>query len=384
MKTYNLTEEQFDSIQKALGRVQSLEETVRALQEQEKQLEAQFGRIPKRGVALPGRWAGANSDADDNEMKMGFAHWVRCVLTKKTYKDTPEFVTKALAEGSATTGGNLVPEIFIPELVRIIQLRALMRNLVRVFPMTTDTSNLPSLTTGMTVYWPSENQEITESDPAFGQVTLNAKTMAALTGASMELDEDSEIALASLLITLFGEAIADEEDRQILVGNTDPFVGLTHASSVNQVTMAGGKTSFADVDFNDILDLIDAVTSKAAIGSRFFMHRNILTILRKVRDLNHQYIWAPPAAPGEPGTIWGYPYTLSDQMPSMASDGVSTVFLGFGNPQYIFLGDRRTFTVAASDHIGFKTNTRFWKVTERIAVKVGIPAALARIRTAAA
>lgn len=382
-KLVTITQEQLDQVSEALGRVVSMQELLNTQQKMIEQLQADYGRIPKRGIPLPGqRWAGAQSDQDSDDIKRGFLHWLRCISSKKTFDDTPEWVTKSLKESSDTAGGHLVPEIFIPELVRIIEERAMMRSLVRVITMTTDTSNLPSLTSGMTVYWPGETNTITQGDPVFGKVTLNAKTMAALTSSSLELAEDSQLDLAGLLATLFGEAIADEEDRCILVGNNDPFYGLLHKSSVNQVTMGTSLTAFSNVSFGDIVDLIDSITSKASRGARFFLHKNILAILKKIRDLNHQYIWAQPAGT-TPGTIWGYPYTESDQMPNSGATGASTNFLAFGNPGYIFLGTRKQMTVDVSDHVGFKQNERFWKVTERIAVAVAVPAAFGRLRTAA-
>jgi len=378
-----ISQEQLDNISQALGRITSLADAYEKLEARHKALEAEFGKMP-RGVSLPGSiWAGAGSKQESEELKRGFLHWMRCVGSKgRVYEDTPDFVKRQLVEGTDADGGYLVPEIFIPELVRLIQERAMMRGLVRRIPMTTDTSNLPSLASGMTVYWPGEVQTITQSDPVFGKVTLNAKTMAALTSASIELTEDAQIELADLLVTLFAEAIADEEDRVILVGNANPFSGILYASGVAQVTMGTGLQDFAEVTFQDVADLIDSVTSKAQRGARFFMHRNITTILRKVRDLNHQYIWSPPTG-GLPPTIWGYPYTESDQMPSASATGASTNFLAFGNPNYVYLGDRKRMTVEVSDHVGFKQNERFWKVTERIAVTVAIGAAFGKLRTAA-
>lgn len=384
MQMVQISTQQLDLINKGLDKVMSLQDALDAMTKRYEALEEAFGKIPRRGL-LPGqRWAGSESDGDSEDLKRGFIHWLRCVGSKgRIYPDTPDYVKHSLTEGTDDQGGYTVPEIFIPELVRLIQERAMMRGLVRKIPMTTDTSNLPSLTTGMQVYWPGEVQTITQSDAVFGKVTLNAKTMAALTSASIELTEDAQIELADLLATLFAEAIADEEDRVILYGNNDPFLGLMFNTAVNVVTMGSGLTNFNQVTFQHVADLIDSVTSKAQRGARFFMHRNITTILRKVRDLNHQYIWSPPTG-GLPPTIWGYPYTESDQLPAASATGVSKAFLAFGNPNYIYLGDRKRMTVEVSDHVGFKQNERFWKVTERIAVTMAIGSAFGRVRTAAA
>lgn len=390
-KIVQLTEEQVEqwsqALDQSLTREQALQTANEQLTSRLASLEDKVGKLPARNIPIgpaggsPG-FTTMDSPKDNKECSQEFLHWVRCVGAGRTFDDTPDAIKRSLAEGTDSAGGYLVPEIFVPELLRVVELTGVMRPLVRTMPMATDTSNIPSLSSGMTVYWPAENQTITQADPVFGTVQLLAKTMAALTSASMELEEDSQLALAALLVELFGEAIADEEDAQIISKNASPFTGIMFESNVNQVTMGSGDTAFSNVDFNDIADLMGQITSKAQQNARFIMHRSILTILQKVRDANHQYIWSPPTG-GNPATIWGYPYSLSDQAPS--TTGVSTNFIAFGNPKYCILGDRRRITVARSSEAGFKQNETFWKVTERIAVKSpAIPSAFARLRTAAA
>jgi HK97 family phage major capsid protein len=382
MGNLNVTPEQVDKWSQACDRMLTAAETVEQMDLRMKSLEDKFGKLPIRNVPLPGAgFTTMESRKDNKEVSQEFLHWIRCVGTRKTFDDTPDTVKRALTEGTDSQGGYLVPEVFVPELLRVIELTGVMRPLVRTMPMATDTSNIPSLSSGMTVYWPAENQEITQADPVFGTVQLLAKTMAALTSASMELEEDSQLALAALLVELFGEAIADEEDKQMLNSNAAPFTGVLYNSSVTQVTMGSGDTAFTDLDFQDIADLMSNITTRAQQNARFFLHRTITTILRKVRDANHQYIWSPPTG-NDPATIWGFPYSESDQMPH--TTGTSTNFLCFGNPKYIILGDRRRITVARSGEVGFKSNETYWKVTERIAVQApAIPTAFARLRTAA-
>lgn len=390
MPPVTIAEDKFDQICKSLDRVTDLETALDTLKKQYDDVMHRYGAGSSRGLAgtrVGGRWAGAESDRDSDDMKREFLHWIRTVTTKRTYSDTPQTVVdaykRALNEASDSAGGHLVPEIFVPELIRVIEVSSVMRSLVRIITMTTDTSNLPSLVSNMTVYWPDELQEITQSDAVFGKVTLNLKMMAALTSASIQVSEDSALSLADLLVTLFGEAIGREEDKQLLAANAAPFSGLMFASNVNVVTMGTGKVDFSDADFNDILDLVDSISEAAQSGARFFLNKNILANIRKIRDLNHQYIWSPSTVAGDPPTIYGYPYTKSDTLPANSASSTSTAFLGFGNPNYMFLGDRQEYRVEVSDHVGFKKHERFWKVTNRIAVAMGVPTALARMRTAA-
>ena len=181
---------------------------------------------------------------DSDDIALGFGYFIKSVARGRAVPNCPEWVAdaynRALSEGSGdASGGVLVPEIFVPELLHIVELNGVMRKLCRVVPMTSDTSKLVSLISNVQVYWPSENQTITQSDPVFGKPVLTAKTVAALTSSSAELLADSGIELGMLLMGLFGEALALEEDKQLLAANAAPFTGVLFAANVNQITMAG-------------------------------------------------------------------------------------------------------------------------------------------------
>lgn len=385
MEPVQLSAELLEKLSQSADRVMTMATAMEELGKRQTKLEEMFGRAPKRRDVVPGLGAWSDDSPNDGvEKKQLFLQWARCIWAKKTFPNTPDFVKKALDEGVDAEGGYLVPEIFIPELQRVIQLQGVMRPLVRKIPMATDTSNLPSLASSMTAYWPGELQIITQSDPAFGKVTLNLKTMAALTSASVQLEEDSQLALADLIITLFGEVIAAEEDKQILAANAAPFTGWLFGANVNVVTMGTGLSAFSDISWLDYSDLINAVVTTATRNAVFIQHRNITNYARKIRDLNHNFIWAPPTGGQKgPGTIWGYNIVESETMPASGDTAASKAFVCFGDPQRIFLGERGQYTVARSNEVGFRNLETFWRVTERIAVAIGTPTGLARVRTAA-
>ncbi len=86
---------------------------------------------------------------------------------------------KALAEGVDADGGYLVPEEFRAEVVREQFQFGVMRKIARVFPMNTDTLDIPTLAARPASYWTSENASITTSSAEFGQVTLSPNTLIA-------------------------------------------------------------------------------------------------------------------------------------------------------------------------------------------------------------
>jgi HK97 family phage major capsid protein len=304
--------------------------------------------------------------------------------------------TKALVAGSDTAGGYLVPEEFTAELIRIAEDFGLVRRMARRIPMSSDTRNIPRLTTSVQVYWPGENTAGTPSDPVFGNVQLLAKTVVGLTVISNELLEDSNPEIAGILMELFAEALAGEEDKQGLVGSGSPFTGVLGDTNVTTVTMASGKTAFADVDADDLRDLIAQIKPLALGGAGFKMHRTVWATVQKLKDGANAYIATTSnpivggnasIATGAVGTVWGYPVYLSEKMPSATA--VDTKYIIFGNLKYLFLGDRKTVTMAISDSatVGsdnvFEQNSSAVRVTERIALAVGVPSAFAVLKTSA-
>ena len=106
---------------------------------------------------------------------------------------------KALAEGVNATGGALVPEVFIPNLIVLMETYGKFRANAQVVPMSSDSATWPKLDSDVTGYVPGEAATITASNPTFSNVQLLAKKFAALTAISSELLEDSAVAVGEIV-----------------------------------------------------------------------------------------------------------------------------------------------------------------------------------------
>ena len=303
---------------------------------------------------------------------------------------------KALNETTNNQGGYLVPDEFRSEVVRLAEDFGLVRKLARVIPMKRDTLNLPKISSSVSVYWPGEQGAGTASQPVLGQVQLLAKTLVGLCPLSNELLEDADIDTVELLVELFAEAIAGEEDNQGLVGNGSPFTGVMSDSNVTAVVMGTGKSDFDDVTADDLRDAIAQVKPLALIGAAFFMHRAVWAIVQKLKDKNDQYICSvgSPVVSGDAskgtgivGYIWGYPVYLSEKMPSNSAG--ETKFILFGNLRHTYFGDRKQMSMVVSQEatIGevnlFESNMSAVRLIERIGFVVALASAFATIKTSA-
>lgn len=330
------------------------------------------------------------------EGKEKTAKFIQAVAKKDTGTIEAILNEKALVEGTDSAGGYLVPEEFRAEVVRMAEDYGIIRKLARVIPMKRDTLNLPKVTASVTVYWPGEAVAGTASQPTLGQVQLLAKTCVGLSVLSNELLEDADVDTIDLLVELFAEAIAGEEDSQGLVGSGSPFTGILNTSGVNIATMGAGDTAFSNLDADDLRDMISRLKPLALAGAGFIMHRSVWGIVQKLKE-NSQHIasFSNPLVTGDAskgtgvvGYIWGYPVYLSEKMPSTSA--ADTKFIIFGNLKYLYFGDRKQMSLKVSEEatVGstntFESNMSAVRITERIGMAVGLETAFCVLKTAAA
>lgn len=301
---------------------------------------------------------------------------------------------KVLSGATGAAGGYLVPDELYKEIVGLAYEKSVVLPRARHFPMKSDTLNIPARGTAPNVYWVDQGAQITlDTAMNFGQKTLSAKKLAAIVAVTDELLADSVVDLVDYINAEVAEQFALEFDNQALTGTGSPITGILGDSNVNTVTMATGKTAFTDMTADDLSKMIDALQSVALPGASFILHRTILGHVRTLKDSNNNYIWAPPAG-NQPATIWSYPYLLSDKMPALSETAADTAFVIFGNLKYFFVGERAEMKAdlsteaAVTDGGTLKSAYEYdWTLLRfiwRVGGVVGVPAAFAILKTAAA
>lgn len=353
-----------------------------------KTLKTNLDQLQEKYVKLQDQYADNKLSADDSGAKfIGFTD----VVKAKEFVELSRNIflgnrTKDMTEGVDADGGYLVPEEFRATLLRLIETYGIVRQGATKIPMIRPDLTFPRLISGIPVSWPDEGTVIPTSIPVFGNLKMSAKKMAAVVPVTSELLEDSSIQLANLILTLFAESIAAEEDRVGLNGSTvagDPFDGVLYDADVPKLVMAAGNTAFTDVTADDLSDMIAQLPSVAQSGAKFYIHRTVFNVIRKLKNIDGDYIYSQPGG-DQPGMIWGFPYELCDSMPSITDTAISTPFIFLGNLKYLFLGDLRKMTIAQSQHVKFLEDKTVLRVTERVSIKVGQPQGFVVLVTAAA
>ncbi len=268
---------------------------------------------------------------------------------------------KALTEGTDATGGYLVPVEQSNQIIELLSARAVVRAAgATVVPMASDTLNIPAQASGATAYWVDENSPISASDQTFGQVALQAKKLAALTKLSSELFEDSDPGVEQIVMADLARVLALEEDAKFLAGDgtSNTPKGLENITGVNVDSTTLG-TDGSVPSFDDLADMLYRLDADniPAEGRAWIVHPRTVNTLRQIKDAgsgSNVYLWADPALPGDPPTLWGYPvYTttaISIAETQGANDDASTIYLGCW-PEFV-IGQRKALELRASDAAG--------------------------------
>jgi len=190
------------------------------------------------------------------------------------------------------------------------------------------------LATDLSVYWVDEGGAIQSSAPVLGQDTLTLKKLAVIASITRELLEDEEVDLFAFIAGRVAELFAKAEDQAALIGDGTStygsFTGALHVSGTNVVTMASTKVNFTDMTADDLLTMQDKTPVAALPNGKYYMHRSILSIVRKLKGSNGQYIYQEPGG-SQPATIWNKPVVLSEIMPDSSATAISTPFVLFGD-----------------------------------------------------
>ncbi len=235
-------------------------------------------------------------------------------------------------------GGYLVPDELRAEVLRVAEKQyGLARREFKYLPFSGpgDERKIPTLASSVSVNWVNEGSAKTSTNPTFGLVTQTLKKLAAIVPMTEEILEDSLINITQLVAELFAEAVSKEEDTQFFNGTGSPWTGILNNGSVGSVSLAA-TLGMADVTFEKLVDMQDACPSGALIGAKYYMHRHVLSYLRKLRadavssnDKKGMFLLPPTKADLE--DILGFPIELSDALPSKTLTGVNKPFVIFGN-----------------------------------------------------
>lgn len=346
--------------------------------------------VPDR---VPDEWAKEYNPAPQMALSEKVARqWFRSNASKlvkaSVHPDIAnEYAEKALAEGTGSAGGFLVPPAYLQNMFAEVrrQGNALRRyGWLNIHPVETNVILIPKGAGAATFAIVAENATKPSADQTFAQITINIFTWAGISKVSKQLVQDSSPTVASLVNRELGTLAGNLEEQKILngSGSGEPR-GIMNTTGVNNVT-AGTNTAQGVID--SILDGIVAVqTNYFAPPNGILMHPRRLAFLAKGKDTQNNYLFNPSGMFRAPagvsldvtsqsqGTtadlpmLLGLPVGVSVNVPTNLGAGTNqdAIIVADWNEAHWF--ERQDLTLDVSDTAGtaFETNQVWYRLEER-------------------
>lgn len=299
---------------------------------------------------LPGSHAGKEKTGRASDAyKKAFWDSIR----KKNYYD----VTDALAVGTDTEGGYLVPDEFEKTLVQALQDQNFFRTLATIIQTSSGERKIPVVTGHGEATWMDEGGLYPESDDTFGQVTISAYKLGTAIKVSEELINDSVFDLESYIAAEFARRVGTKEEEAFIAGD-----GKNKPTGVFTTASAAVTTAGAAITFDDVMDLYHSLRNVYRNKAVWILNDTTIKALRKLKDNNGNYIWQPSVQLGQPDLILNRPYYTSVFAPDIAA---GKKVITFGDFSYYWIADRqgRSFKrlnelYAPNGQIGFLASER--------------------------
>lgn len=267
-----------------------------------------------------------------------------------------------LGEGvpnATTAGGYTVPTGFLATLYEhLIEFGAIRQTNAQILTTSSGEALLvPKTTSHGAAALVAEGGTLAESDPAFGQVTLNAYKYGQLIEISQELVADSAVDITGYLARAAGIAIGTATGAAYVTGTgSSQPQGIANAPTAG---VTGGAGTGLTVSGNALIDLYHSVVSGYRRNSYWVMNDLTAAYVRKIRDDTGgaglgNFLWQPGMQAGQPDLLFGRPVVTD---PNVAVQAINAYSIAFGDfSQYFTIRDVSGVRFERSDDFRFNAD----------------------------
>lgn len=248
---------------------------------------------------------------------------------------------KALSASTGADGGYLVPSETETEIGRRLSALSPIRAISSVRTIGAGTYRKPFMTSGPVAGWAAETAARPQTDsPVLAELAFPAMELYAMPAATPTLLEDAQVNVEDWLAQEVDAAFAEQEGTAFVSGDgvakPKGFLAYTKAAEsawtwdkVGYVATgaAGGFPSTTPAD--PFIDLVYTLKAGYRQNATFVMNRRSQAAVRKLKDENGNYLWAPPAGVGQAASLMGFPIAESEAMPDIAADAHAIAFGDF-------------------------------------------------------
>jgi HK97 family phage major capsid protein len=273
-------------------------------------------------------------------------------------------ITNLLQTKTDADGGFTVPIEFERQIVAALDENNIIRHLAKVVT-TAAPRKIPMAGTPSVASWVDEAASIPESTVTFGQKSLDAYKLTNLIKISMELLQDSMFDLSSYIATEIARAFAAAEEEAFAVGNG---VGKpTGIFTADGGTLGVTAASATAITFDELIALVYKLKTPYRSKAVFLMNDSTISMIRKLKDANSQYLWQVGLQVGQPDRLLGYPVYTSPYVPAL---GAGALTVAFGDLSNFWIADRAGRTVQRLNELYAQNGLVGYVASQRVDGKV--------------
>lgn len=377
-----LLEDKLSKINDTLDKFEPLNQ---ALTLQKKQSDAMQEQLDKVEAALnrPAPGAEPIDKKEAREYRDAYMRVIRKPAGQADAKDI-EIVNKRRAalvtSDDAGAGYLLAPPDVVQEIVKDIVEMSPMRSLATVRMIGGPSLKQPKRTGTAGATRVGERQpRVNTGDPAYGMVEITAPELFARAEISQQMLEDAGYDLAAELREEFGEQFGVKEGYEYIngAGGSTQAEGILSASGVGEVVSGHASQITADGMINLIYGLKTGYAQRAVL----ILKRLTIRDIRKLKDGQGAYLWAPGIAGTVPNTILGANYV---EMPDMPDVGAGNYPVAYGDFKRAYtIADRIAMSFQADFTTGADDGVVVYRARKRVGGGVRQPDAVKKLKIAA-
>ncbi|RFC68761.1 MULTISPECIES: phage major capsid protein [Mesorhizobium] len=248
---------------------------------------------------------------------------------------------KAMSYGSGQDGGYLVPAQTEAEVSKRLADLSPIRSIAAVRQVSAAVLKKPFAVGGPAVGWVAETAARPQTNtPTLAELQFPTMELYAMPAATSALLEDSVVDLDQWIASEVDAAFAAQEGAAFVNGDgTNKPRGLLNYDQVAESAWEWGKVGYiasgaagafpASNPSDKLIDLVYALKAGYRQNSSWVMNRKTQALIRKFKDADGNYLWAPPAVAGQRATMLGFPLVEAEDMPDVAANSASIAFGDF-------------------------------------------------------
>lgn len=307
-----------------------------------------FGKLSveeasEKMIAVPARKAAGKSVT---EVSLKTVHFAQALITGNKEK------LQLLTEGTAASGGYLVPEEFANMIIEDKRDQTIMRQLAQSMTISGDTFHLPSLEARPKAAWRSEAAVKATSTAQFNEQVFTPYSLAVIVGLSQELADDASMGVGGSIVNyvagLMAQSLREKEEEAFWTGNGSGKPTGVNNYSITSIDAGSTDSSFADA----IKGIYWSLPQGHRKNAVWVGHQQAWARVNKLKNSQNDYLLTM-VADGPTTRLGGAPVYEQNDLP--------TDVLFFGDFSYYMIVDRQGITVDISTEATVAGSSAFEK-----------------------